>query len=328
MKKILVTGGSGFIGTNLHEFISNHFPEYQLINIDIVEPKINFIQTVWEECDILNEDRLESIFEKHQPNCVIHLAAETSCEPELVLKDYEVNTQGSQNLFEIASKTKSVQTLIHTSTQFINQYDFPLEDFFAYKPHTVYGESKIISEKLLLENKYDFNWIIVRPTNIWGKWHLRYPYEFWKVLYEGKYIHPNDRNVVRSYGYVENICQQIMHFINNAERLNGEVFYVGDQPIALYDWVNSFSLTLKGRRVRTVPKGLVYLLAVFGDLLKAVSVSFPITTSRYKSMTTSNPAPMKKTFEEVGVPNINLEQGVEITSKWLFKDVFSKNHKK
>ncbi|MFT7032659.1 MAG: nucleoside-diphosphate-sugar epimerase [Cyclobacteriaceae bacterium] len=320
--KILITGGSGFIGTNFHEFVNNHYSNSSIINVDLVKPKINFGNSVWEKCDILHFDGLKEVFDKYRPDTVLHLAAETSCEPELELSDYDVNTKGSENLFAVADSTESVRTVIHTSTQFTNQFDFPLKDFLSYKPHTVYGESKIISEKLLLNHEYNFNWVIIRPTNVWGKWHLRYPYEFWKVLYNGKYIHPNDEKVIRSYGYVENICEQIVHFIKNSERLNREIFYVGDEPVKLYNWVNEFSLELKGRNVRIVPKSFVKALALFGDLLKLFGISFPITSSRFESMTTSNPAPMKKTFNEVGRPIISLEQGVKVTSDWLKNDIY------
>lgn len=320
--KILITGGSGFIGTNFHEYLTDNFPEISIVNVDIVNPKKEFQNSVWEKCDILESDRLREVFSKHNPDCVIHLAAETSCEPHLKLEDYGVNIQGSENVFKAASEAASTKSFIHTSTQFINQTDFPLDDFFDYKPHTVYGESKVESEKILISGNFDFKWLIIRPTNVWGKWHLRYPTEFWKVLYDGKYVHPNKKGVTRSYGYVMNICNQVMHFIENIDRLDREIFYVGDEPILLYDWVNEFSKKLCGRKVKTVNKNVVFGLALFGDLLCKVGVKFPITISRYRSMTTSNPAPMEKTVQEVGDKMIDWKEGIEITSKWLKDEVY------
>lgn len=320
--KILITGGSGFIGTNIHEYLSENFPDIRIVNVDIVKPKIEFKNSVWEKCDILNLSVLERVFEEHKPDGVIHLAAETSCEPHLTMENYKVNIMGSSNVFETASSEQRTKFLIHTSTQFVNQFDFPLTDFYNYNPHTVYGESKIESEKLLTQNEYRFNWVIIRPTNIWGKWHLRYPTEFWKVLHEGKYIHPNKKGIIRSYGYVKNICNQIMHFVENIERLDKEIFYVGDEPLLLYDWVNEFSKELCGRKVNTVNKNLIFLMALFGDILSKLKIRFPITTSRYKSMTTSNPAPMHKTIKEIGFKNIDWKEGVRETAEWLKSDVY------
>lgn len=321
--KILVTGGSGFIGTNLHEYCQENHPQIQIINVDIVPPKIQFPNSHWEDCNIMDLEKLNKVFASHHPDVVVHLAAETSCEPHLSLADYDVNIEGSANVFRTASETVATKKVIHTSTQFVNQTDFPLEDFLIHKPYTVYGESKAQSELLLINNSYDFSWVIIRPTNVWGKWHLRYPQEFWKVLKTGKYVHPNKKDVVRSYGYVENICFQIMKMIKDIERIDREIFYVGDEPIELYKWVNEFSLALRGRKVRVVPKQLVYMLAIVGDFLELFRIKFPITRSRYRSMTLSNPAPMEKTLKFAGAP-VTLKEGVKKTSEWLMKEVYNK----
>ncbi|REE01631.1 NAD-dependent epimerase/dehydratase family protein [Marinoscillum furvescens] len=320
--KILITGGSGFIGTNFHEYLLDNYPNVSIVNVDTANPKQKFKNSIWEKCDILDYGSLQLVFSKHHPDCVIHLAAETSCEPHLKLEDYAVNIQGSENVFKAASKTSSTKSLIHTSTQFVNQTDFPLNNFFEYKPHTIYGESKVESEKNLISGNYNFKWLIIRPTNVWGKWHLRYPSEFWRVLYEGKYIHPNKKGVIRSYGYVMNICNQVMHFIEHIDRLDKEVFYVGDEPILLFDWVNEFSNKLCGRDVRTVNTSVVYGLALCGDVLSSLGIKFPITSSRFRSMTTSNPAPMGKTVNEVGEKMIDWKEGIEITSKWLKDEIY------
>lgn len=320
--KVLVTGGSGFIGTNFHEYLSKEHKDIEVINVDIRPPKEIFKNSIWENCDILQKNDLKNVFDKHNPDCVVHLAAETSCEPDLVIEDYRVNIEGSQNVFECANENTSVKTVIHTSTQFVNQKDFPLLNLFDYKPHTIYGESKVQSEEILRRNSYRFKWLVVRPTNVWGKWHLRYPHEFWKVLKEGKYIHPKKRNVIRSYAYVQNVCDQIMQLIFNIDNLDEEVYYVGDPPILLYDWVNEFSLALRKKKVRIVPRQLVFFLAKIGDFLAVFRIKFPITSSRYRSMTHTNPAPMEKTYEKIGYPKVGLKEGVRITADWLEKEIF------
>jgi GlcNAc-P-P-Und epimerase len=61
----------------------------------------------------------------------------------------------------------------------------------------------------------------------------------------------------------------------------------------------------------------VYMLALFGSGLQKIGVGFPITLSRYKSMTSDNPAPMQKTFDVLGPSTYSLDEGVQITAKWL-----------
>ncbi|MFT7155076.1 MAG: nucleoside-diphosphate-sugar epimerase [Parvicella sp.] len=321
--KIIITGGSGFIGTNLHEYFQISNSAISLINIDIAPPKVEFDNSIWEQCNILDCLRLKEVFDKYKPDAVIHLAAETVCDPNMELEDYKVNIEGSRNVFEISNSQENPPILIHTSSQFVNQTDFPLHNFYDYKPHTIYGESKVVSEQTLRDGNFGLKWVIIRPTNVWGKWHLRYPHEFWKVLASGKYVHPDKRDVIRSYGYVGNICNQIDLLISNIESAAGNVYYVGDEPQQLYNWVNEFSLALRHKKVRLVPKQVVYFLALIGDFLARMGLNFPITTSRYRSMTLSNPAPMKKTFDLLGMPKISQSEGVAITAKWLKDEIYN-----
>src|SRR5260370_35527584 len=84
------------------------------------------------------------------------------------------------------------------------------------------------------------------------------------------------------------------------KRVHERVYYRGDPPIDLFEWVNGFSLSQTGRRVRVAPRKLVAALAIVGDLLKLASIRFPITSSRFKNMITENGAPMGPNFEVCG----------------------------
>ena len=313
--KILVTGGSGFIGTNLTEFFYQQGWEFQ--NIDLVPPKLSYLRSYWLEGDIMEKKWLIETFRSFRPTHVVHLAAETDTDPSKTLENYAVNTIGSENVIQAAEDARTVSLFILTSTQFVHQSSAPPASDEDFAPHTVYGESKVISEQKL-RSLASFSWTIIRPTNIWGPWHLRYPFEFWKILAEGKYFHPGRARVVRSYGYVGNVVHQIATLLSSDKsKVSGKVFYVGDEPLDLYDWVNGFCLEQTGRPVRVVSRPLVRILALVGDVLKAVGFSFPITTSRYVSMTTSNPAPMKRTFEELGNPRFTLKEGINQTVNWM-----------
>ena len=76
-------------------------------------------------------------------------------------------------------------------------------------------------------------------------------------------------------------------------------------------------MALRGTKIKIVPAEIIYLLGVVGDFLKLTGITFPITTSRYKSMTTSNDAPMEKTFKLLGTPPFTINKGVEKTVAWL-----------
>ncbi len=314
--KILVTGGSGFIGTNLTEAFYRQGMEF--CNLDLVRPKISALDKYWVPCDIMDFEQVKKSFDEFKPTAVVHLAAETDTNPSKTLEDYRVNTEGTLNILNAIKLTSSVNRFILTSTQFVNQStNGPLHDE-DYAPHTIYGISKMISEQELRKSQITSNWTIIRPTNIWGPWHLRYPFEFWKVLAEGKYFHPGRAKVIRSYGYVGNVVDQIQKILElHVEFVHQKVYYVGDRPIDLYDWVNGFSTKQIGKKVTILPRYFIFSLAVIGNLLGFLNVKFPITISRYKSMTTSNPADMEKTFAELGPPKYSLEEGITHSVNWL-----------
>lgn len=316
--RYLITGGSGFIGSNFIEELVKVNGE--ILNVDIKAPNIASHMPFWRQQDILDFPGLLAVFREFQPTHVIHLAARTDTYGTSI-DEYEVNTTGSKNLLDAIKKTASVQRALITSTQFVNQYNGKPRDDLDFAPHTIYGESKVITEQLTRAAELDCVWTIIRPTNIWGPWHLRYPHEFWRILGKGLYFHPGGGRVMRSYGYVKNVVWQMMQMCNApAETVGGHVFYVGDEPIDLLDWVNGFSMRQIGREVIVVPGPLIKVLALLGDFLKHVGVQFPITSSRFKSMTTSNDAPMDLTFQTFGRPPYSLQAGVDETVAWLRKE--------
>lgn len=317
MTKIVVTGGSGFIGTNLIDYLKN---DYDLINIDKKPPIKSSHKDFWVSCNLLDKRKLEQLFRKERPQAIVHLAARADVDG-ISLDDYKDNTEGTRNVIYAANTIKNdLSKLIITSTQFVYQADgYPSSDW-DYEPYTIYGESKVVNEndtRELVDKR--INWTIIRPTNIWGPWHWRYPDEFWKVLSKGLYFHPRtEKPIYRSYGFVLNVCHQIRKILELPnDKVHKEVFYVGDEPIELEKWVNAFSLAQTGRKVKVVPGNFIKFLAIFGDVTTAFGLGFPITSSRFKSMTTSNSAPMKKTIEVLGYPPYSLQDGVNITTKWL-----------
>lgn len=314
--KVVVTGGSGFIGTNLTKYLAEK--GHQFLNLDITAPKLENLKEFWIQCDICNYQYLLESFREFKPDTVVHLAAETDTDPRKTMKDYKVNVVGTRNIINAIKETNTVQRVVFTSTQFVNQSEKGPSHDEDYAPHTIYGESKMINEKDVQGSGLSATWTIIRPTNVWGPWHLRYPYEFWKVLSQGMYFHPGRIPVMRSYGYVGNVVSQIVTILGSSETIvNHQVFYVGDPAIDLYDWVNGFSVHQVGKRVRVIPRIFVRVLAIIGDLLFALKIKFPITSSRYRSMTTGNIAPMDKTFQKLGLPPLSLEEGIVETVEWM-----------
>jgi len=316
--RILITGGSGFIGTNLVDALLGE--EHDLLNYSLHSPLKSEQTRYWRAGDVLDPVATAAASMEFQPNIVIHLAARAECdENTTVEKGYRVNTEGTQNVLDAIRATPSVQRVIITSSQFVCAPSRLPKNDTDYFPETVYGQSKVVTGKLTREANLLCCWTIIRPTNVWGPWHLRYRREFWRVVQRGMYVHPGHQPVIRCYGYVKNVVHQIQEiFQADVDPVRGQTFYLGDRPINLFDWVNGFSCALTGHKARIVPRSLMRVLALLGDIpTRLTGKAFLINSSRLRSMTTDYGTPMEPTFKLFGENPYTLEQGITETVEWL-----------
>jgi len=316
--KILITGGSGFIGTHVVNrlLVKGH----DILNVSNQAPHEASHQPFWREVDILNAGLLRQIMTDFAPDHVMHLAARTEMDEKTTAETgFRANTQGTRNFLAAVQATPSVQRMLMCSSQFVCGLGrLPLHDE-DYFPATVYGESKVITEQETRRANLTCQWVMVRPTNIWGPWHPRYPQEFWRIARKGLYVHPGGKPVVRCYGYVGNVADQMVALLEQpAEKIDRQTFYVGDPADDIYRWADAFCRTLHGRPARKVPRPILRAAGLAGDVITALTGKpFYITSSRYRSMVTDYVTPMEKTYALLGPPKVSLEQGVRETVAWL-----------
>jgi nucleoside-diphosphate-sugar epimerase len=319
--KILVTGGSGFIGTNFINFLQKK--SCSICNIDINEPQ-NIEHLEYFECvDINNYESLLNVMVDFKPDYVVHLAARTDLNGE-DLNSYLSNTTGVENILRCCNKLPNIKRLVLASTKLIAPSDAHVSDLTSYSPDTIYGQSKVLGEKIIESNKYFNDWIIVRPTSIWGPWSLaeHIPYgRFFQIIKKGLYIHPAVVNQPRYFGYVENSCFQIFTLlVDSPDDVLQQKFYLADYEIYdIKNWANLISAAFTRGPVRILPKIFVYMAAFAGDFLKLLGFkSPPFSSFRLKNMmsnTTKVPLAAIKNF----VPTLpfTISDGVKRTVTWI-----------
>lgn len=319
--KVLVTGGSGFIGTNAVDYLIEQGIE--TINIDFNSPKKKSHNHLWKNIDIRNYELLEKEFISFQPTHVLHLAATLGME-QYDLDYFSTNTDGVKNILECCQRTSSVRQVLFTSSLLVCENGYIPNGDTDYCPPNNYGKSKMIGEKIIRSfNNPNFIWSIVRPTSIWGPW-FEYSYKtFFQMIDKGLYFHIGNNSIIKPKSYVGNTVYMMYKilFEYNAEKVCAKMFYLSDYPEHTTKvWANTIQKILNARKIITLPLFLFQIGALCGDLLKLIGYKEPpLTSFRLKNMLTGGSYPIENTKMVCGSLPINLETAVYETSLWMYE---------
>lgn len=314
--RILITGGSGFIGTNLVDYY--HRKGIDILNIDLSQPKIEEHNAYYVNCSLLDKNKLHKTIIDFSPSHIVHLAAKTDLDGKQ-LSDYEANTKGLYNLIEII-KDITIEKVIFTSSMLVCKAGYSPFNDTDFCPTNPYGESKVIGEKYIRENLQEgLNWNIIRPTSIWGPW-FNQPYrQFFDILMNGIYFNISKYSSTKTFGYIENAIFQIdkILFLDSSLH-NKEVFYIGDKPaINISIWANEILLKLNKKPALSLPLFILKILAFVGDFLNMLKINFPMSSFRLKNMTTDNIQNLENTYLVAGNPPVRRIDGIEKTLEWI-----------
>ena len=326
MERILVTGGSGFIGSHL--MIRLIQDGNDVINLDIRSPQMAVQNSYWRECDIKNLARTQDIFSEFLPTRVIHLAAKANLNGKSI-EDFPDNTIGTANIISCVNSTDSVQLFINTSTQYVVTPGILPENETQLVPYTAYGASKAESERLVRGN-CEKPWIIIRPTNIWGPLHPFFPHELWRFLQHRYYLHPGYRPIKKYYGYIGNAINKLLKvsLSDEPDLVPGKVYYLTDPAIDSADWMNGFSIALSGKQVRRIPLPVWSMLAKAGDLSNMIGVRFPMSSERLFRLTVNERLPEELMIKLPEHEMISLEQGIRKSVEWYLAYILERQTKK
>lgn len=316
MAKIVVTGGSGFIGTNVVEYFS--VKGHVIINIDKKEPRNKKHLKYWIKGDILNKKELSDCITEFNPDYLIHLAARTDLGETKSIEGYSENIEGVQNVVAIVNNSPNIKRTIYASSRMVCKIDYVPKSFDDFCPPNLYGESKVKGEKIVNENaKHDF--VIVRPTSIWGPF-FEIPYRtFFETVRKKMFFIPKNHNPSKSFGFVYNTVFQIEKILFAPKQNLETNYYLTDYPaIKLKNWADLICLEFNNKKTNEIPIFLLKIASKIGDLLiKLGWKNPPLTTFRLNNLITNMVYDTKMLEELCGPLPYNLEESVKITSDWM-----------
>ena len=327
MRNILVTGGAGFIGSHLVRLLVNKYPDYHIVNMDVltyagnlenlkdIEDKENY---TFVKCDICDVEKVNQVFKKHQIDSVIHLAAESHVDRSIndPFSFAQTNVMGTLSLLQTAKKTWNGnftnKLFYHVSTDEVYG-SLGEEGFFteetAYDPHSPYSASKASSDHFVraFADTYGLPTVISNCSNNYGS------YQFPEKLIPLFINNIVNNKPLPLYGKGENVRDWL--FVDDHARAIDVIFHKGKQGETyniggFNEWKNIDLIKvmiktvdkLLGREEGTSDKLITYVTDRAGHDLR-----YAIDSTKLK--------------KELGwEPSLQFEEGIEKTVAWYLEN--------
>lgn len=243
--KILLTGGSGFIGSNFVRFLLRERPDYSIVNLDALTysgnpENLSDIESDWRYTFVHGSINDMPLVEKliAAADAVVHMAAESHVDRSIIdaRPFVETNVLGTQTLLDAARRTDFKGRFVHVSTDEvygdlpIDQPELKFTEQTPYAPSSPYSASKAASDMLVRAYHHTFglNVCITNCSNNHG------PYQFpEKViplfvtnLLENKKVplYGDGRNV-RDWLHVDDHCEAVLTVLEKGKA--GETYNIG-----------------------------------------------------------------------------------------------------
>ena len=327
MKKILITGGAGFIGSHLVKFFVKEYPTYEIYNLDAltyagnlknlkqIEKAANY--TFINE-DIINKNIVEALFSKYRFDHVIHLAAESHVDRSITnpLKFIETNVVGTVNLLN------SFKNLWGTDFKDKIFYHVSTDEVYGslgstglftentpYDPRSPYSASKASSDHFVRAygETYKIPYLISNCSNNYGE--FQYPEKliplFIKNILEKKQLPVyGDGNYTRDWLYVKDHVNAINQLFHSGEV--NQTFNIG----GFNEWKNIDLVNLLCEIMDNklnMPKGSSSKLISFVKDRPGHDLRYAIDASKINNT--------------IGwEPSVTFEKGLEITVDWYLSN--------
>ena len=251
MKKVLVTGADGFIGSHLTEALFKEGYEVRALSLYNSFNNWGWLEDVKckEELEIISGDIRDPFYCEEilsDIDIVFHLAALIAIpysyqSPQSYI---DTNIQGTLNICEASLKNK-VSRVIHTSTSEVygTANYVPIDELHPLQAQSPYSATKIGADAIAMSyfNAFDLPLSIVRPFNTYGPRQSAravIPSTIIQIANDSKEIKLGDTSPTRDFNFVEDTCKGFLQ-IANSDKTIGEVINVGSNTeISILDTVN------------------------------------------------------------------------------------------
>lgn len=303
--KVLVTGGTGFIGRYLVDELLHHGYDVKILSrrggkqpsvikgditdIESIEKAVRDVDVVFHNAALAMDRGRKSVF-------------------------YKVNVEGTRNIAEVCAK-KSIR-VIYTSSAGV--YGFPntlepIREDSPKRPLNAYQRSKLEGERIL--RQYGLNVSIARPPLVLGAGSFATEFIISSIK-KGNFLYVGDGNNYISIAHPKDVAKCLRLILEKDK--DGDIFNIVSFSCRIRELVETIAKRLGVREPRrSIPYGIAYTVALLSELLALLGKEPKLTRFRVKSLGTNRIVSCEKARSKLGfVPDFNLDKTVEDMVSW------------
>ncbi len=324
MKKVFVTGATGFTGSYLCKALAEK--KYDVTALvregkEIIELEQLGVKKI--TGDLADPDSFKGKLKGF--DTFFHIAALYRVEG--VSKDLftKVNAEGTKALLDEAVNS-GVKRFVHCSTVGVQGEikDPPAKEDAPYSPGDHYQESKLEGEKIALEyfKKGKIQGVVVRPVGIYGPGDTRF-LKLFRHIYRGNFKMIGKGKALYHLTFVEDLVAGII-LAGEKKNINGEIYTLGgNEYLPLDELVNKIGNVLdkkvSGQKIPLIP---VYIASWMCEMIcRPLRIEPPLFRRRLDFFTKDRAFDISKAKKDLGYsPEIALEEGLKRTAEWYKKE--------
>lgn len=320
MKKVFVTGGTGFTGSYLCKALTDK--KYMVSALARKGSNTSNLEKMGVEIiegDLSDPDSIKGKIKNI--DIVFHIAA--LYRQEGVSKDLfnKVNAQSTKWLIEESIKN-GVKRFIHCSTVGVQGEikDPPATEEAPYNPGDHYQESKLEGEKIALDyfNKKKINGVVVRPVGIYGPGDTRF-LKLFKHIYRGNFKMIGKGKALYHLTFVEDLVEGII-LAGEKDKISGEIFTLGGNEFLPLNELVALIGKILNKKVSKlkIPLLPVYIASFLCEMVcRPLGIEPPLFRRRLDFFTKDRAFDITKAKKELGYsPEVSLEEGLNRTAEW------------
>lgn len=311
MKKILITGAHGFVGTNLSEYLVKD-PDLKLLALDVAKKTISpyYKEYTWNELANIDFNPIHTI---------IHLAgiAHDTQHTKKANDYFDINVGLTQKVFDLYLKSNAKKFIYFSSVKAVadSVKDEILTEDNVPDPKTPYGQSKLEAERYLLNHRLPEDKVlyILRPAMIHGPGNKGNLNLLYNLINRGIPYPLGAFSSQRSFTSIENLNFVIHQFINRD--ITPGIYQIADQEaVSMIEIIQLIGeATAHKPRVLKIPVPLINGIAKIGNMLH-----LPLNSEKLKKLTENYLVSNKKLITALGMDlPVRAHEGLKSTIEYF-----------